>query len=82
MPTSTVVLGSQRIPLGDALYSVSEGGRREAANPLVFDGHKLLPSVTRVFSTHRDLHVYLQAYERGATTTQPLVAFVSFFQEM
>ena len=28
----------------------------------------------------RDLYVYLQAYERGATETQPLVAFVTFYK--
>ena len=49
----------------------------EAVNPLVYDGQKLIPSVTRVFSKSRDLYVFLQAYERGATTTQPLVAFVT-----
>jgi hypothetical protein len=36
--------------------------------------------VTRVFSKARELHVFLQAYQREATTTQPLVAFVTFFQ--
>jgi hypothetical protein len=52
-----------------------------AVNPLVHDGQKLFPSVTRVFSVSRDMNVYLQAYERTATTTtQPLVAFVSFYQ--
>ena len=52
----------------------------QATNPLVFQGEKLIPSVTRVFSTARDLYVYLQAYERGATETQPLVAFVTFYK--
>ena len=33
-----------------------------------------------MFSKSRDLYVFLQAYERGATSTQPLVAFVSFYQ--
>jgi len=28
----------------------------------------------------RDLHVFLQAYQRTATTPQPLVAFVAFYQ--
>jgi hypothetical protein len=51
------------------------------AHPLVYDGQKLVPSVTRVFSASREMHVYLQAYERGATTTQPLVAFVSFYRD-
>jgi hypothetical protein len=80
LPISTVVLGSQQVPLGAELASVSKAAASGLANPLVFEGQKLLPSVTRVFSTSQDMHVYLQAYERGATATKPLVAFVSFFQ--
>jgi hypothetical protein len=38
------------------------------------------PSVTRVFSKSRDMYVYLQAYEPGAPSTQPLVAFVTFYR--
>jgi hypothetical protein len=33
-----------------------------------------------VFSKSRDLYVFLQAYERSATSTQPLVAFVTFYR--
>ena len=51
------------------------------ANPLVYDGAKLIPSVTRVFSRSRDMYVYLQAYQREATTTQPLVAFMTFYRD-
>ena len=80
VPISSVVLSGQRVPLGDALYSVQQKVAAEAANPLVYNGEKLIPSVTRVFSRSRDLYVFLQAYERTATTTQPLVAFVSFYQ--
>jgi VWFA-related protein len=82
LPISTVVLGSQRVPLGAELASVNnKAAAAQAFNPLVYDGQKLLPSVTRVFSTSQDMHVYLQAYERDATTaTKPLVAYVSFFQ--
>ena len=36
----------------------------QAVNPLVVEGQKLIPSVTRVFSKTRDMYVYLQAYER------------------
>ena len=50
-------------------------------NPLVANGQKLIPSVTRVFSKARDLYVFLQAYQRAATETQPLVAFVAFYRE-
>jgi VWFA-related protein len=80
IPISSVVLGGQRVPLGDALYSVEQKISSEAVNPLVFEGQKLIPSVTRVFSKSRDLYVFLQAYERGAATTQPLVAFVTFYR--
>ncbi len=77
LPISSVVLSSQRVPLGDALYNVKQKLAAEAVNPLVYDGQKLMPSVTRVFSKSRELYVFLQAYERGATSTQPLVAFVT-----
>jgi len=80
LPISSVVLSSQRVPLGDAIYSVQQKIAADAVNPLVFEGQKLVPSVTRVFSKARELYVFLQAYERGATTTQPLVAFVSFYR--
>jgi hypothetical protein len=80
VPISSVVLGSQRVPLGDSLFTVEQRVSTDAANPLVFDGQKLIPSVTRVFSRSRGLHVFLQAYQRAATSTEPLVAFVSFYR--
>ncbi len=80
IPISSVVLSSQRIDLKDALYNaIKAKDREEAANPLVLDGQKLIPSVTRVFSKSRDMYVYLQAYQQTAPTAQPLVAFVSFY---
>jgi VWFA-related protein len=82
IPISSVVLSSQRVPYADALYSVkrTDSDRNVNANPLVYDGQKLVPSVTRVFSQARDMFVFLQAYQRGATTTQPLVAYVTFYR--
>ena len=81
IPTSSVVLSSQRVPLSDALYSVRQKLPADAVNPLVVNGEKLVPSVTRVFTKSRDFHVFLQAYQRAATATQPLVASVSFFKD-
>jgi len=53
----------------------------DTTNPLVYDGQKLVPSVTRVFSASKDLFVFLKAYERVETSPpQPLVAFVSFYR--
>jgi VWFA-related protein len=79
IPISSVVLASQRVPLGAALYSVEQRAAG-AANPLVHEGQKLIPNVTRVFSRSRDLYVFLQAYRRGATAAQPFVAFVTFYR--
>src|SRR5271157_283394 len=78
IPISSVVLSGQRVDLKDALYSAKNKG--PVVNPLIQDGQKLIPSVTRVFSKSRDMYVYLQAYERGATAVQPLVAFVTFYR--
>ena len=81
IPISSVVLSSQRIELKDALYNaIKAKDREESANPLVQDGQKLIPSVTRVFSKSRDMYIYLQAYEPAAASTQPLVAYVSFYR--
>ena len=78
---SSVVLSSQQVALRDAIYSVKEKNQlTEATNPLVQQGQKLIPSVTRVFSKGRDMYVFLQAYEQGADSTRPLLAFITFFQ--
>lgn len=77
---SSVVLSSQRVAMTDALYNVAKKKvNGEAVNPLVENGEKLVPSVTRVFRRSRPMYVYLQAYEQGAAGAQPLVAFVGFY---
>jgi len=94
VPISSVVLSSQRVDTKDALYNASKGkeqSREDAGNPLMQDGHKLIPSVTRVFSTSREMYVYLQAYDAVAAATgagtsaakpaQPLIAFVSLYRD-
>ena len=79
VPISSVVLSSQRVDLRDALYTAGKD-KEQIANPLVQDGQKLIPSVTRVFSKSRDMYVYLQAYQPTRETVQPLVAFVTFYR--
>ncbi len=93
VPISSVVLSSQRVDTKDALYNVSKGKeqiKNDAKNPLVEEGLKLIPSVTRVFNVAREMYVYLQAYEgnpTGATAASasakpaPLIAFVSLYRE-
>ena len=71
LPITSVVLGSQldEVPVNSS-----------GANPLVQDGKKLMPSVTRVFSSKNDMYVYLQAFEKGATAAKPLMAHATFYK--
>jgi hypothetical protein len=80
------VLSSQRVDLREVLYDVEKGAHKEkevAVNPLVQNGRKLVPSVTRVFSTSQEMYVYLQAYKQppqgSPPASQPLFAFVSLY---
>jgi VWFA-related protein len=81
LPISSVVLGSQRLAVNEALYNVKTTDKQSIGHPLIESGRKLLPSVTRVFSASRDMHVYLEAYEQYAETQQPLIAFATFYRE-
>jgi hypothetical protein len=75
IPISSVVLSSQRVDLKDALYTAKDKNNAQSLSPLVHDGQKLIPSVTRVFSRNKEMFVYLQAYRPG-----PLLAFVTFYR--
>ncbi len=83
VPISSVVLSSQRVDQKNVLYDADkakERAKEATVNPLVQDGRKLIPSVTRVFTTGREVYVYLQAYRQmPAGDTHPFVAFVSLY---
>lgn len=94
LPISSVVLSSQRVNTRDALYNVTRGKKQienDAKNPLVQEGLKLIPSVTRVFNTAREMNVYLQAYAGApaansteTATPKPassLIAFVGLYKD-
>jgi VWFA-related protein len=81
IPISSVVLSSQRVDLKDAIYNaLKDKDKAETTNPLVVDGQKMIPSVTRVFSKAKDMYVFLQAYEATLDTARPVVAYVAFYQ--
>jgi VWFA-related protein len=79
-PTSSVVLSYQREKLDTALATAERNKKLIAANPLVQDGRKLIPSVTRVFRTDQEMYVYLEAYQPAAQTTELMVATVGFYR--
>jgi VWFA-related protein len=80
LPTSSVILSNQIQPMTEALYSAERDKKLLEENPLVQNKEKLIPSVTRVFKQGQEMYVYAEVYEPTATTTQPVVAAVSFFR--
>jgi len=80
---SSVVLSGQRVDLDEALYSAGrqKGRQAQLASPLVQDGQKLIPSVTRVFSRAKEMFIYLQAYQQGEQPVHPLLAYVTFYRD-
>jgi VWFA-related protein len=80
LPLSSVVLSNQREKLDAAVFTAERDKKLLASNPLVQDGIKLVPSVTRVFRRDQEMYVYLEAYQPNAETTQPMVATVSFYR--
>jgi VWFA-related protein len=97
LPISSVVLSSQRVDTKQALFNTMKGkeqAKNDAANPLVNDAGKLIPSVTRVFRSTRNLEVFLQVYvgniQEGTGSdslaektkaSSEIVAFVSFYRD-
>jgi len=81
---SSVVLSSQRQDMKDAVFNAAKdkekGQIQQSVDPLVQEGVKLIPSVTRVFTRNQDMYVYLQAYQKNVDPPHPLVAFVTFYR--
>jgi VWFA-related protein len=80
VPLSSVVLSYQRENLSATVGSAERDRKLLAANPLIQDNQKLIPSVTRVFRREQDMYVYLEAYQPAAETTELMVASVSFYR--
>lgn len=82
VPLSSVVLSAQRVNLRDALDSGTKQkdlAKEAAVDPLVTEGSRLIPSVTRVFNTDRELYVFLQSYQQNTTAGRPVVGFVTLY---
>ena len=66
---SSVIWSSQRSPLNAAIASADNKKKLLEADPLVQDGQKLVPSVTRVFRRDQNLYVYVEVYDPAIDTT-------------
>ncbi len=80
LPISSVILSNQREKISNAVGSAGPNRRLFNFNPLVRNGEKLVPSVTRVFRKDQEMYVFLEAYQPDAKATQPLVATLSLYR--
>jgi VWFA-related protein len=78
LPISSVVLSSQVEAQSAALATGDQDKKAMANHPLIQNGQKIVPSVTRAFRRDQTLYVYLEAFEPGAP--QPVETTVAFYR--
>jgi VWFA-related protein len=83
MRMSSVVWAAQREPLNAAVGAAEKQKKLLAANPLVQDGQKLVPNVTKVFRKSQNLYVYSEIYEPAGDSeakTPSIAATLTIFR--
>ena len=60
------LLSNQRELLDEAVGAAERNKKLLASHPLVHDGQKLIPSITRVFRKEQSLYVYFEIYDAGS----------------
>jgi VWFA-related protein len=83
LPISSVVWSNQREPLNAAVGSASTQKKLLAIHPLVMDGQKLVPSITRVFKRDQNMYVYFEVYDPAtdpAKKAESVAATLSFYR--
>ena len=66
MRISSVVWSSQKEPVAAAVGSADNDKKTVAVHPLVQNGVKIVPSITRVFRKDQTLYVYFEVYDPAA----------------
>lgn len=80
---SSVVWANQREKLSEAVGSAREDKKNIQKHPLVKEGYKLIPSISKVFRQDQSLFVYLEVYSPGgvkAPVAPDVMASVSVFR--
>jgi len=77
---SSVVWSNQREPLSASVGSAGSNKKLLDQHPLVENGQKLVPDITRVFRKDQKLYVYFEVYDPGAETTPSVTAELMVFR--
>jgi VWFA-related protein len=83
LKTSTVVLSNQREAMKAAIGSASSDKKLLSQNPLVDNGQKLIPNITRVFRKNQSLFVYAEVYDPAvdaADQRSSVLASLAFYR--
>ncbi len=75
---SSVVYSSQRQAIAEQVGNAGTSKKDLAADPLIQDGQKLVPSISRVYRKNQNLYVYTEVYD-PAVSPQPSVSAVLTF---
>jgi VWFA-related protein len=69
MHLSSVIWSNQRQPMTTAVGTAGANKKDLAADPLIQDGQKLVPSISHVFRKNQNLFVYLEVYDPAGDPT-------------
>jgi hypothetical protein len=68
---SSVILSNQRDPVASQVAGVKNSKKLVETNPLIADGKKLVPNVTKVFRVNQSLLVYVEVYDPNIPDFMP-----------
>jgi hypothetical protein len=77
---SSVVWSNQREPLSASVGSAGTNKKLQEAHPLVDNGQKLVPDITRVFRKDQKLYVYFEVYDPGTEASPSVTAELMIFR--
>ena len=77
---SSVVWSNQREPLSSSVGSAGTNKKLLEAHPLVENGQKLIPNITRVFRKDQRLFVYFEVYDPGTEAMPSVSAELTVFR--
>ncbi|MGA8029060.1 MAG: VWA domain-containing protein, partial [Bryobacteraceae bacterium] len=68
---SSVILSNQREPVAQQVAGVKNDKKLVAQNPLIDNGQKLVPNVTKVFRRGQNMLVYVEVYDPAIPDSLP-----------
>ncbi len=68
---SSLIVSNQRAAVSDQIGGIKNAKKLVSENPLIDNGQKLVPNVTKVFRPDQNLFVYLEVYDPGAPQNVP-----------